>query len=163
MQNWHSAASFVPSWHWAHLAEGRQGGRRAGYLTLERFFHVKSPTSQLGATNWTDIEKEVMRRERYRSHSECYESFLRHWALSQQEHALTGGWASLSPEERTALDADLRQLVESGTGKKGSWLKARIYEAIKELLGADAKSPTVEQVMVKLPEAVRRALKGGKQ
>lgn len=105
------------------------------------------------------IERELCRRERYRSHTEAYESFLRHWALSQQDHALTGGWASLSPEDRTALDADLRQLVENGKGKKGSWLKARIYEAIKELLGAEAKSPTVEQVLVKLPETVRRALK----
>jgi len=108
------------------------------------------------------IEREVCRRERYRSHSECYESFLRHWALSQQDHALTGGWASLSPEERTALDADLRRLVETGNGKKGSWLKARIYECIKELNGQDAKSPTVDQVLVKLPETVRRSLKGGK-
>lgn len=105
------------------------------------------------------IEAVVMRRERYRSHSECYESFLRHWALSQQDHALTGGWASLSPEERTALDADLRKLVETGKGKKGSWLKAVIYDAIKELNGADAKSPTVDQVLQRLPEIVRRALK----
>lgn len=108
------------------------------------------------------IEREVIRRERYRSHTEAYESFLRHWALSQQEHALTGGWASISPEERTALDADLRRLVETGKGKKGSWLKAVIYDAIKELNGEDAKSPTVEQVLQRLPETVRRALKGGK-
>ena len=33
--------------------------------TLERFFQVKSPTAQLGATNWTDIEKEVMRAHRW--------------------------------------------------------------------------------------------------
>jgi 8-oxo-dGTP diphosphatase len=33
--------------------------------TLERFFLVRSPTSQLGATNWTDIEKEVMRAHRW--------------------------------------------------------------------------------------------------
>ncbi len=33
--------------------------------TLERFFHVRSPTAQLGATNWTDIEKEVMRTHRW--------------------------------------------------------------------------------------------------
>jgi 8-oxo-dGTP pyrophosphatase MutT (NUDIX family) len=33
--------------------------------TLERFFHVRSPTSALGATNWTDIEKEVMRAYRW--------------------------------------------------------------------------------------------------
>lgn len=105
------------------------------------------------------IEREVMRRERYRSHTECYESFLRHWALSQQAHALTGGWASLSPEDRTSLDADLRKMVENGTGKKGSWLKARIYEAIKALNGAAAKSPTVDQVLTKLPETVRLALK----
>ena len=104
------------------------------------------------------IEKEIMRRERYRSHTECYESFLRHWALSQQEHAITGGWSGLEPEELDTLDAGLRSLVESGTGKKGSWLKARIYDAIKELNGAEAKSPTVDQVLVRLPEVVRKAL-----
>ena len=104
------------------------------------------------------IEKEIMRRERYRSHTECYESFLRHWALSQQEHAITGGWSGLEPEELDTLDAGLRSLVESGTGKKGSWLKARIYDAIKELNGEQAKTPTVDQVLVRLPEAVRRTL-----
>lgn len=104
------------------------------------------------------IEKEIMRRERYRSHTECYESFLRHWALSQQEHAITGGWSGLEPEELDTLDAGLRSLVESGTGKKGSWLKARIYDAIKELNGEQAKTPTVDQVLVRLPESVRKAL-----
>jgi hypothetical protein len=104
------------------------------------------------------IEKEIMRRERYRSHTECYESFLRHWALSQQEHAITGGWSGLEPEELDTLDAGLRSLVESGTGKKGSWLKARIYDAIKELNGEQAKTPTVDQVLVRLPETVRKAL-----
>lgn len=104
------------------------------------------------------IEKEIMRRERYRSHTECYESFLRHWALSQQEHAITGGWSGLEPEELDTLDAGLRSLVESGTGKEGSWLKARIYDAIKELNGAQAKTPTVDQVLVRLPEAVRKTL-----
>ena len=49
------------------------------------------------------IEKEIIRRERYRSHTECYESFLRHWAISQQEHALTGGWASLPPDGRDTM------------------------------------------------------------
>ena len=33
--------------------------------TLERFFHVRSPTPELGATNWTEIEKEVMRAHRW--------------------------------------------------------------------------------------------------
>ena len=88
-----------------------------------------------------------------------YESFLRHWAISQQEHALTGGWASLPPDGRDVIDSDLRRLVESGTGKKGSWLKARIYEAIKELNGAEAKSPTVDQVLQRLPEVTRKALR----
>jgi hypothetical protein len=104
------------------------------------------------------IEKEIMRRERYRSHTECYESFLRHWALSQQEHAITGGWSGLEPEELDTLDAGLRSLVESGPGKKGSWLKARIYDAIKELNGEQAKTPTVDQVLVRLPETVRKTL-----
>jgi hypothetical protein len=104
------------------------------------------------------IEQEIMRRERYRSHTECYESFLRHWALSQQDHAITGGWSGMAPEDLDKLDAGLRSLVESGSGRKGSWLKARIYDAIKELNGAEAKSPTVDQVLVRLPEVVRKAL-----
>ena len=104
------------------------------------------------------IEQEIMRRERYRSHTECYESFLRHWALSQQDHAITGGWSGMAPEDLDKLDAGLRSLVESGSGKKGSWLKARIYDAIKELNGAEAKLPTVDQVLVRLPEVVRKAL-----
>ena len=33
--------------------------------TLERFFHVKSPTATLGTTTWTEIEKEVMRSHRW--------------------------------------------------------------------------------------------------
>ncbi len=33
--------------------------------TLERFFLVRSPTAALGATNWTDVEKEVMRGHRW--------------------------------------------------------------------------------------------------
>lgn len=33
--------------------------------TLERFFLVRSPTARLGATNWTDIEKQVMRAHRW--------------------------------------------------------------------------------------------------
>ena len=33
--------------------------------TLERFFLVKSPTATLGTTNWTDLEKEVMRAHRW--------------------------------------------------------------------------------------------------
>lgn len=97
---------------------------------------------------------ELMRRERYRSPSEVFQSFLRHWAISQQEHALTGPWASLPGIERDKLDEGLRALVESGKGKKGSWLKACIYDGIKEAFGADAKSPTVEQVMRILPEVI---------
>lgn len=101
---------------------------------------------------------EIQRRERYRSPSEVVHSFLRHWALSQQDHALTGEWAALPGPERDKLDAALRSMVESGKGKKGSWLKKQIYTAIKEALGADAKSPTVDQVMQMLPEVSRKAL-----
>lgn len=85
-------------------------------------------------------------------------SLLRHWALSQQDHAITGGWSGMAPEDLDKLDAGLRSLVESRSGKKGPWLKARIYDAIKELNGAEAKSPTVDQVLVRLPEVVRKAL-----
>lgn len=33
--------------------------------TLERFFYVRSPTATLGVTNWTEIEKQVMRAHRW--------------------------------------------------------------------------------------------------
>jgi 8-oxo-dGTP diphosphatase len=33
--------------------------------TLERFFLVRSPSAKLGPTNWTEIEKEVMRAHRW--------------------------------------------------------------------------------------------------
>jgi 8-oxo-dGTP pyrophosphatase MutT (NUDIX family) len=33
--------------------------------TLERFFVVRSPTAELGPTNWTEIEKEIMRTHRW--------------------------------------------------------------------------------------------------
>lgn len=101
---------------------------------------------------------EVQRRERYRSPSEVVHSFLRHWAVSQQEHSLTGSWAALPGPERDKIDAGLRSLVESGKGKKGSWLKARIYEAIKEAHGKDAASPTVDQVMRLMPETIRNSV-----
>lgn len=66
------------------------------------------------------ILTEVSKREGYRSPSEAFQSFLRHWALSQQPHQLTGSWANLPGIERDRLDEGLRQLVESGKGKKGS-------------------------------------------
>lgn len=33
--------------------------------TLERFFLVRSPTATLGTTNWTELEKQVMRAHRW--------------------------------------------------------------------------------------------------
>jgi|GEM_PF-3367977 len=97
-------------------------------------------------------------RERYTSPSEVVHSFLRHWALSQQEHRLTGEWARLSGQDRDALDAGLLKLVKAGKSKKGSWLKAQIYGAIKEAHGADAKSPTIDQVLSVLPDVLRREI-----
>jgi hypothetical protein len=82
----------------------------------------------------------IMRRERYRSLSELVASFLRHWALSQMPQSLTGEWAALPPDERDAIDARLLELVRSGVGEKGSWLNARIYDAIKEIHGPAAVS-----------------------
>ena len=107
-----------------------------------------------------DILETIKVRERYISVSEVVHSFLRHWAISQQDHALTGGWARLSGPERDRLDAGLRALVVSGKGKKGSWLKAQIYTAIKEAHGADAKSPTVDQVLSVLPDILRKEITG---
>ncbi len=104
------------------------------------------------------IAKECMRANGYRSQSELYASFLRHWALVQQPHALTAEWAGLTPDERDTIDAGLREMVEDGEPVKGSWLNARIYDAIKELNGREAKSPTVLQTVKRLPEVIRKAL-----
>jgi Arc/MetJ-type ribon-helix-helix transcriptional regulator len=105
-----------------------------------------------------EILKEIQRRERYRSPSEAIQSSIRHWALSQQPHSLTGPWASLPGEERDRIDQELAALVKSGKGQKGSWLKARIYDCIKELCGPEAKTPTVDQVMGRLPETIRKSI-----
>ena len=71
--------------------------------TLERFFHVRSPTAHLGATNWTEIEKEVMRSHRWWSVPELIaaketifpprfgylvEHFLNHGTTGPQQIAL---------------------------------------------------------------------------
>ena len=85
-------------------------------------------------------------------------SFQWHWALSQQEHKLSGEWARLAGPVRGALDAGLLKLVKAGKNKKGSWLKAQIYAAIKEAHGADAKSPTIDQVCSVLPDVLRREI-----
>lgn len=131
--------------------------RCASYSTLdimERF------TIQL-PDDLVPIAKECIRRERYRSMSELFASFLRHWAVSQQAHAMTGEWAAMDGPERDKIDAGLRDLVESGKGIKGSWIKAIIYDAIKEINGADAKSPTVDQVLAMMPKAAKKKLSHG--
>jgi hypothetical protein len=104
------------------------------------------------------LAEEFCRRERYRSLSELFVSLLRHQAITQQAHVLTGEWAALSPQERDEIDAGLRQIVEAGTPAKGSALKVAIYDAIKELNGQDAKSPTIDQVLMKLPLTLQRGL-----
>lgn len=104
------------------------------------------------------IAKACMKANGYRSLSELHASFLRHWALSQQPHVLTAEWAGLTPDERDQIDAGLRELVERGEAAKGSWLNARIYDAIKELNGEAAKSPTILQTVRRLPEVIRKAL-----
>jgi hypothetical protein len=104
------------------------------------------------------IAKACMKRERYRSLSELFASFIRHWALTQLPHTLTGEWAALPPEERDTIDSRLAALVESGQAEKGSWLNARIYDAIKTTHGPEAASPTVKQIAAKLPETIRKAL-----
>lgn len=105
------------------------------------------------------IAKECIRRERYRSMSELFASFIRHWAVSQQPHSMTGEWAALDGAERDEIDAKLRAMVESGEGIKGSWIKKVIYDAIKELNGPDAKSPTVDQVLMRLPKVAKEKLR----
>ena len=42
--------------------------------TLERFFLVRSPVSELGQTIWTDLEKDVMRQHRWWSVRELMET-----------------------------------------------------------------------------------------
>ena len=109
------------------------------------------------------IAKECIRRERYRSMSELFASFIRHWAVSQQPHSMTGEWAALDGAERDAIDAKLRAMVESGEGIKGSWIKKVIYDAIKELNGPDAKTPTVDQVLMRVPKVAKEKLTGPKR
>lgn len=104
------------------------------------------------------MAKECMRRERYRSLSEVFASFIRHWALTQQPHTMTGPWAALEPDERDLIDQHLRRLVEENAPQKGSWLNARIYELIKEIKGPEATTPTVKQIAAKLPEHIRKHL-----
>ncbi len=100
----------------------------------------------------------IMRREGYRSPTEVFQSMLRHNCLSQQPHTITGKWASLPPFERDELDRNLLAMLKAGKGEKGSWLKKVIYDAIKEIAGADAKSPTVDQVISMIPEKIRKVL-----
>lgn len=71
--------------------------------TLERFFHVRSPTTELGATNWTDLEKQIMHAHRWWTVPELIaaketifpprfgylvEHFLAHGSTGPQEIAL---------------------------------------------------------------------------
>lgn len=105
-----------------------------------------------------EILTEVQRREGYRSPSECVISFIQHWALSQQPHTLTARWAALPGPERDQLNSELLALVKSGKGQKGSLLKRWIYDAIKEINGPAAKTPTVDEVLSRLPDTILKSL-----
>jgi len=55
--------------------------------------------------------------------------------------------------ERDRLDAGILDLVRTGKGTKGSWLKALIYDCIQVLLGPDAREPRIDVVLDELPKA----------
>lgn len=96
----------------------------------------------------------MCRRERYRSATEAMESFLGHWALCPLPHRLTGPLASMRGNERERYGQEVLALLESGRSIRGSWLKARTYEAIKALLGREAQDPRVDEVLAILPDVV---------
>lgn len=96
----------------------------------------------------------MCRRERYRSATEALESFLAHWALCPLPHRLTGPLASVRGNGRERYGQEVLALLESGKSIRGSWLKARTYEAIKALCGPDAKDPRIEEVLAILPDVV---------
>lgn len=118
---------------------------------------MKRVTANLGE-DMAELLSILCEREGYRSPTEAFESFLAHWALSQQPHLLTGKWAAFRGFQRDKLGRELLALVKSNKNKKGSWLKARIYDAIKELNGPEAQTPTVNEVVGALPEVTLKKL-----
>lgn len=117
----------------------------------------RRPTLNL-SEDQLDMTMILMQRERYRSVTEVFVSFLRHWALSQQPHLMTGAWAALDAFQRDEIDRQLLAMLRAGKGKKGSWLKHLIEDTIKELLGDRAAEVTVDQVMNLLPGKALRKL-----
>jgi hypothetical protein len=126
---------------------------------VEKNFGTLNPAV---TANMTGAYAEILRlmriREGYRSPAEALESFLAHWALAAHRHKLTGQWAAARGMDRENRGQEMLAQYLSGKPIKGSWLKARIYAAIKADLGQDAKSPTINDVLAILPDVVDEAL-----
>lgn len=93
---------------------------------------------------------EILRKRRkYRGHSEYLAALIRYDGQTQKEHHLTTEWAALSPAERDMLDASILKLVQSGEGKRGSWLEAAIVDIVRQQLAA-GNVPDKKQVAAEL-------------
>jgi hypothetical protein len=83
---------------------------------------------------------------RYRSWPELFLGWLRYWAMTLQDHALTGRWASMPARERDKIDTALLEQAERGEIKKGSWLKAEIREAVNEWILENKSYPRTQGI-----------------
>lgn len=107
---------------------------------------------------------EILRERRhYRTWSEYVASFVRHDATVQAPtHSLTEPIAAMRPELRDEMDAKLLDLVKSGKGERGSWLKKKIYDAIREVMADNGgKEPSIKDVEDRLPSVVVKSLQKG--
>ena len=104
------------------------------------------------------ILAEMCLREGYRSPAEAFESFLGHWALAAHQHKHTGHWAAARGLLRERRGRELLAILRSGQPLKGSWIRNRVHHIIEDVLGANSKSPTVDEVLAILPDVVDSTL-----
>jgi predicted TIM-barrel enzyme len=107
----------------------------------------------------------LLRRARgYRNWSEYLASFVRHDCMVQTtEHGLTEPIAAMEAKERDEMDAKLLEMVKSGKGERGSWLRKVIYDTIKELMVENGGyEPMVRDVEKRLSSAIVNRIKKGK-
>jgi hypothetical protein len=94
---------------------------------------------------------ELLRKKHklYRTISEFVQGFIRYDGLTQKEHHITAGWASLTGYERDRLDAGILARIKSGEAVHGSWLENRI-EAIVKRHTESGRTPTAKEVAAEL-------------
>jgi Arc/MetJ-type ribon-helix-helix transcriptional regulator len=92
----------------------------------------------------------LRKKRRYRSASEYIQGLIRYDGQTQKEHHLSAEYAAMSPWERDRLDDAILRQVQSGKGVKGSWLEARIREAVKSLSDKNGRAPTEDEVVEEL-------------